>query len=368
MINTEDNLTKINDIMVNFKPLDIYNELMSLKEILYKLVEENNELRNENILLKQRADGCSKINKIKGNWCVYKHTNKINGKIYIGITSASTLNQRWDNGNGYKENDDFFSDIKKYGWVDGFYHTVIEDGITKEEADNLEKKLIRKYKTQNKNYGYNTEEGGTSCANNAIKVRQYDLNWNFIREYSSISEVEKMNKGIYCHYIRACCRGERESTGGYKWKFVDESLITERRKTNKDNEVFQYSLDGNFITSYENAIKASENTNIKSVLIHRSCQGITTSAGGFQWFYEFKGDNIEPSKIYNDTYRKKTPVNMFDKNMNFIKYYESIQDVIQDLRNIYNVKNAQEGNIRNNLKGRNKTAYGFVFKYANNTN
>lgn len=56
---------------------------------------------------------------------------------------------------------------------------------------------------------------------------------------------------------------------------------------------------------------------------------------------------------------------MFDKNMNFIKHYDSIQNAVQDLRDNFNIKNAQEGNIRNNLRGSNKTAYGFIFKYSN---
>jgi len=37
------------------------------------------------------------------NNCVYIHTNKTNGKVYIGITGRNPL-ERWNNGKGYKLN------------------------------------------------------------------------------------------------------------------------------------------------------------------------------------------------------------------------------------------------------------------------
>ena len=36
-------------------------------------------------------------------YSVYKHTNKENKKVYIGITSRQ-VEQRWANGHGYKNN------------------------------------------------------------------------------------------------------------------------------------------------------------------------------------------------------------------------------------------------------------------------
>ena len=87
-------------------------------------------------------------------FCVYKHTNKTNGKVYIGQTCCHPVNRRWQNGYGYRRCVYFYRAIEKYGW-DGFYHCVLYDNLTFEEANNLEKKLISEYRSNENKYGYN---------------------------------------------------------------------------------------------------------------------------------------------------------------------------------------------------------------------
>ena len=55
------------------------------------------------------------------SFLVYKHTNKENGKVYIGITSQEPK-RRWQNGAGYYGTY-FYYAIQKYGW-DGFEHDI----------------------------------------------------------------------------------------------------------------------------------------------------------------------------------------------------------------------------------------------------
>lgn len=50
------------------------------------------------------------------------------------------------------------------------------------------------------------------------KVVQYDKQDNFIKEWESIKEAKNIT-GIT--HISSCCRNERKTAGGYKWKYKD---------------------------------------------------------------------------------------------------------------------------------------------------
>ena len=95
----------------------------------------------------------------KHNYTVYMHKNKINDKVYIGITSQK-INLRWRKGKGYKDCK-FRNAIDKYGW-DNFEHIILCQNLTKDEACNKEIELIKKYNSTNRKYGYNISTGGDS--------------------------------------------------------------------------------------------------------------------------------------------------------------------------------------------------------------
>lgn len=98
-------------------------------------------------------------------YCIYKHTNKLNGKIYIGMTCD--IEERWGP-NGIHYTSDKYSlfgrAIKKYGW-DAFTHEILESGLTWDEANEREIFYIAKYKCNVVRYpelnaGYNLTDGG----------------------------------------------------------------------------------------------------------------------------------------------------------------------------------------------------------------
>ena len=86
-------------------------------------------------------------------YIIYAHKNKINKKMYIGQTCQSPA-KRWGmHGQRYK-NQVFYNAILKYGW-DNFEHIILEKGLSKDEANKREQYYIQKYKTTDKQFGYN---------------------------------------------------------------------------------------------------------------------------------------------------------------------------------------------------------------------
>lgn len=96
-------------------------------------------------------------------YTVYEHVNKVNGKRYIGTTSQKP-EKRWGwKGSGYF-NQPFWEAIKKYGW-ENFDHNIIAEGLSRDEAADLEYSRIREYDTLNPEHGYNRKEGGSGNMN-----------------------------------------------------------------------------------------------------------------------------------------------------------------------------------------------------------
>ena len=92
-------------------------------------------------------------------YLIYKHTNMINGKIYIGKTNQEPEVRYGSNGNGYRACPHFYNAIKKYGW-ENFKHEILLDGLTEEEASEKEIEFISQYDSCNPDIGYNIRRGG----------------------------------------------------------------------------------------------------------------------------------------------------------------------------------------------------------------
>jgi len=115
-------------------------------------------------------------------YLIYKHTNKITGKSYIGQTCMLPPNNRFKNGWGYIYNvtnptTRFANAIIKYKWEN--FNTTYLQVTNASKVDEAERYWITYYNTLDDNYGYNLDSGG-----NALHEQ---------------SEETKLKKSIYTH-------------------------------------------------------------------------------------------------------------------------------------------------------------------------
>jgi hypothetical protein len=54
-----------------------------------------------------------------------------------------------------------------------------------------------------------------------VKVNQYDLKGNFLKQYDSIKEAATLS-GANDRHISGVCKGKRKTTGGFIWKYTNE--------------------------------------------------------------------------------------------------------------------------------------------------
>lgn len=240
---------------------------------------------------------------------VYMHVTP-DGKRYIGITGKPKVENRWHSGSGYRLQF-FYEAVQEFGW-DNIEHKQLAHGLSEEQAQNLEKKLIKHYKTEDKRYGYNRSEGGKiTCHNEETKllISQNNSRWFLGKhlpeetrvkiskshhknkkpvrcidtgiEYESIHDASRKT-GIPANYIVSCCKKDKHQTYGLVFEYINE-------KDKKTKNYVQTSkrpvrcIETNVV--YDSIMEASRETNINRVLISRCVRGICMTGGTYHWEY-----------------------------------------------------------------------------------
>lgn len=217
---------------------------------------------------------------------IYKITNKINNKCYIG--QSVDIQQRWSKHlsafNGEHTPDyKIYRAFEKYG-LQNFTFEVIEE-CEQQHLDEREIYWIEFYNSFAE--GYNMSLGGKACnGTNDKKVYQYSLDGALIGEYKSAHEAAR-DLNIQFTNICKVCRGERKTAGGFGWSY-EKKLVEEPIKTTvKHNTVvIQYDKSGNIIAEYQSAKEAFRQTGINDTTIGLVCKGKGKTAGGFIWRYK----------------------------------------------------------------------------------
>ena len=275
---------------------------------------------------------------------IYKATNKINNKIYVGQT-VHTIEKRWkdhlDDCNSLSgHNYLFHKAIKKYGpnnfiieqleecdnqklnerecyWIkilnsyylDGFGYNMTRggEGVLKYNDDDILTLWNQGLKAGqialqlHASPGTITERLKTLVPSGVVRQRhtdsnkksiiQYDLNGNFLKQWDCAQTAEK-TLGVSSGSITRCCKKERTSTFNSLWKYttdntsIEELMIT-YAKSQQCNKVDMFTKEGEYIKTYESGRQAELDNNIARGSISGVCNHKWKTAGGYRWEWSY---------------------------------------------------------------------------------
>lgn len=255
-------------------------------------------------------------------FCVYIHTNKVNGKKYVGQTKMNPKDRWGSNGHRYKECTYFYNAIKKWGF-DNFEHEIVYSGLSHAEANKKEQELIELYNTRDHKYGYNIRYGGSNGVlseetKNKLSQARKDkyTGSNSPRYGKKLSEETKLKISMAQRGEKSHCFGKsvsqevrhRISKSHIGKKHTEEtkkkiSLSKKGKQLGRDNpnydnhklagnnnprcrSVLQYDKQENLIKKWEYIKLASQTLGINETGIIQCCKGKRQTAGGFVWKYK----------------------------------------------------------------------------------
>lgn len=126
---------------------------------------------------------------------------------------------------------------------------------------------------------------------NQKEIYQYSLSKKYIATFKTLDEAST-STNVKKMSIMHCLNKLTMTAGKYIWSY------TELTKNDIIREVYQYSLDGQYIATFKNIDEASNTLNIYKAAIGNCLSKMTKSAGNFAW-YDTKLDTLE-KKIENE--------------------------------------------------------------------
>lgn len=204
-------------------------------------------------------------------WTVYKHTFP-NNKVYIGITSQVPY-KRWKYGSGYTTKV-MKNAIEKYGW-NNIQHEILFEGLTKEQAEAKEIELIKFYKSNDINFGYNLASGGN--VNCGYKLSE--------ERCKQISESKKGKKPNRIYFVSA--ETKKKLSDANKGKKLSEQTKLKMSQARQNGNVWNATPIKNLETNEVFASQriAGQKYNINYKNINLVLKGKRKTAGGYHWAY-----------------------------------------------------------------------------------
>lgn len=225
---------------------------------------------------------------------------------------------RWSNGKGYKESCRFYNAIQKYGW-DNFKHEILFENLTKEEAEQKEIELIGFYKSNQREYGYNIQNGGNSIGKISEETKKI------------LSELNKgENHPRYGKHLSAETK-EKISIAN-KGKKFSETTLKKLSDSHKGQSAWNKGMTFEPYQHSQYGTHRTEETKKKISLAQKG------------------------KKLGKERYNAKK-INQFTKDKRFVRSWNCIADIEREM-------GYHHSNIIRCCKEQIQTAYGYVWEYC----
>lgn len=252
---------------------------------------------------------------------IYKTTNTINGKIYIGQHVAPVFEPNKYIGSGKR----FKKAVEKYG-IENFVCELLAECFTTAELHEKEAYYIALYNAQDNNIGYNILGGG------------FDV-WNRGKQMSE----------AYCAKASKAQRDRAQNVSCYD--------LT----TGKLIQVFNSAYDAAEFLDLDTPVKTVASR------INVVCRTDAGHAYNYIWRLENKRPNVmqlsQEELLTEHTNPRARRVVQFDKNLNKIAVHESAAAYSKTITEIYKQQRVIAKGITDCCNGKQYSAYGFIWKY-----
>ena len=303
---------------------------------------------------------------------IYKITNKINKKIYIG--QSKDIEYRWkDHKRRFKnQKTPIQKAIYKYG-IDNFSFEVLKE-CSIDCLNDLEIYYIQLYNSTDKNIGYNITSGGDKGPikrgiNSPVAILTKEI-VEFIRNlyiegvnkkdaYREVRKKYNINKNTFTDVWLG---KTYKDINYYVYDSKYKELINKKRRLNKSKNTVTNSK------KYIQDIRNQKASGMQKSVCYQQYKSIM-SIHTFNdiWFnrtYSYILPTVENHYIKNKHNKSADfPVDQYDLNGNFIKTYNTISEAVIEIKGYWNKNFAST--IRFVCKQKQKTAYGYIWKFSN---